>query len=333
MYFRVCLPTLRFMKMPVMRTFPVVVALFFFVAFLAPASSFAQKLDCSPCSYGFGSVPIKVSSRYSIKLTNPGRETLSITSKSVRGSAFSFGTFPLPVKIAPGKSVELPLIFTPTAEGYIVGVFTLVSNAPNSPLGIKVHGEGVHGSAPVASELTISPATLAFGSVAVGSTASLQATLTASKAAVTISSDHSTSSEFTIQGMTLPATLAAGKSLVVTIRFTPTASGTASAKAGFISNAVNTPAVAEVTGTGLAQSSHSVDLLWDAAAGGAVGYNLYRGTAEAGPFSQINSALNSSTTFTDSSVAAGATYYYVAAAVNAKGEESAYSNVAQAVIP
>jgi hypothetical protein len=320
------------MKMPVMRTFPVVVALFFFVAFLAPASSFAQELDCSPCSYGFGSVPIKVSSRYSIKLTNPGRETLSITSKSVRGSAFSFGTFPLPVKIAPGKSVELPLIFTPTAKGYIVGVFTLVSNAPNSPLGIRVHGEGVLGSA-VASELTISPSTLAFGSVAVGSAASLRATLTASKAAVTVSSDHSTSSEFRIQGMTLPATLAAGQSLVVTIRFTPTASGTASAKAGFISNAANTPAVAEVTGTGLAQSSHSVDLFWDAATGGAVGYNLYRGTAEAGPFSQINSALNSSTTFTDSSVAAGATYYYVAAAVNAKGEESAYSNVAQAVIP
>ena len=43
---------------------------------------------------------------------------------------------------------------------------------------------------------------------------SLQATLTATNAAVTISSDGSTSSEFAIVGLNLPVTLSAGQSIL-----------------------------------------------------------------------------------------------------------------------
>jgi fibronectin type 3 domain-containing protein len=60
---------------------------------------------------------------------------------------------------------------------------------------------------------------------------------------------------------------------------------------------------------------------------------VYRGTAQAGPFSEINTALDSTTNYTDYTVAAGTTYYYVTTEVNAQGEESAYSNEVQAVIP
>jgi fibronectin type 3 domain-containing protein len=47
----------------------------------------------------------------------------------------------------------------------------------------------------------------------------------------------------------------------------------------------------------------------------------------------INTSLDSSTNYTDYTVVAGDTYYYVATEVNSQGEESGYSNVAQAVIP
>ena len=110
-------------------------------------------------------------------------------------------------------------------------------------------------------------------------------------------------------------------------------SGTASAKAGFISNAKNSPTVEQLAGTGVAQDSHQVDLTWNQGDPNAVGYNIYRGSAQSGPFTQINNALDAATNYTDSNVVSGTTYYYVATEVNAQGEESAYSNVVKAVVP
>ena len=47
----------------------------------------------------------------------------------------------------------------------------------------------------------------------------------------------------------------------------------------------------------------------------------------------MNSALLSGTSYDDSGVQSGATYYYVSTAVDASNNESAYSNEASAVIP
>jgi len=181
--------------------------------------------------------------------------------------------------------------------------------------------------------LAVTPATLNFGNVTVGSSATLQGTLTASNSAVTVSSDQSTSSEFVIQGLTLPATIQAGQSLAFTIQFTPNASGGASGKAGFVSNALNSPTIEQLSGTGVAAGSHTVSLTWNPGDGNAVGYNVYRGTVSGGPYQEINTALDASTNYTDSTVVSGTTYYYVATEVNAAGQESAYSNVTKAVIP
>jgi len=249
---------------------------------------------------------------------------------SVQGSAFSFGEFPLPAHVKPGASVLLPVIFAPTVLGHTSGILTLISNATDSPLEMNVAGNGVANASP---QLGVSPATLNFGNVTVGSSATQQATLTATNGSVTISSDRSTSSEFAILGLNLPVTISAGQSLPVTIQFTPNTSGTGSGQAGFISNAEDSPTLEQLTGTGVAQGAHNVDLSWDPGDGNAVGYNVYRGTAKGGPYQQINTALDASTNYTDSTVVSGTTYYYVTTEVNAQGEQSAYSNVAKAVIP
>lgn len=326
MYFRVCRETQRFVKMRAMRYFPLIATLLFC---LASAPVWSQELHCQPCWHSFGKVEIGTSSSYSIQLSNTGNKTLRITSKSEQGPGFSFGKFSVPVNLKPGASIELPVIFTPTTKGYSVGVFELKSTAKDSLLFMYVTGVG---ETTASAQLGVSPSTLSFGNVAVGSSTSLQATLTASNAAVTISSDQSSSSEFAILGLTPPVTIPAGKSLSVTIQFTPNASGTASGKAGFTSNATDSPTIAQLTGTGVAPSSHTVDLSWDAGANNIVGYNVYRGTVQ-GTYQQINTALDSSTNYTDSTVVSGTTYYYVTTEVNAQGEESGYSNVAKAVIP
>ena len=87
-----------------------------------------------------------------------------------------------------------------------------------------------------------------------------------------------------------------------------------------------------MTGTGTADTAHTVDLTWNAASG-AAGYNIYRGTVSGGPYTTINSSLDGTTLYVDSTVLSGKTYYYVATTVNSESEESAYSNQTTAVIP
>jgi len=298
---------------------------------LVAVSASAQRLECSPCGFDFGDVATGTSISYLIQLTNTGSEAVTILSKSEQGAAFSFGNLTVPMTLASWVSVELPVIFSPTATGYTDASLTLTSNSANPTLTIDVSGTGTGGST-ASPKLKISPATLNFGKVAVGSNTSLQAKLTAANGAVTISSDRSTSSEFAIVGLKLPITIPAGKTIPVTVEFSPSSSGTDPAKVGFISNATDSPTVEPVTGTGTPQGSYSVSLSWGGVAS-AVGYNVLRGKAAAGPFHQINTALDSSTEFTDSTVAAGTTYYYVTTAVNSQGEQSSYSNVTEAVIP
>jgi fibronectin type 3 domain-containing protein len=87
-----------------------------------------------------------------------------------------------------------------------------------------------------------------------------------------------------------------------------------------------------MTGTGTGQTQHTVDLSWTASAD-AVGYNIYRGTVSDGPYTMINSSLDSTTAYADSTVVSGQTYYYVVTAVDSQSQESAYSNQTQAVVP
>jgi hypothetical protein len=85
--------------------------------------------------------------------------------------------------------------------------------------------------------------------------------------------------------------------------------------------------------TDTSSSSHSVSLTWTASTSSSViGYNLYRGTTSGGSYTKLNSSLVTTTNYTDTTVVAGQTYYYVASAVDSSAE-SAYSNQAQAVVP
>lgn len=80
---------------------------------------------------------------------------------------------------------------------------------------------------------------------------------------------------------------------------------------------------------GLAASGGNaqVSLSWSASVGAAT-YRVYRGTVTGGPYTQIAANLTA-TTYLDTTVSNGTTYYYVATAENAGGE-SGFSNQASA---
>jgi hypothetical protein len=88
-------------------------------------------------------------------------------------------------------------------------------------------------------------------------------------------------------------------------------------------------------GTCLMGNSHAVTVNWVVSTSSNVaGYNIYRGATSSPPYTKLNPTPVVGTTFTDSTVQAQQTYYYVATAVDTSGNESAYSSPpAQAVVP
>ncbi len=80
-------------------------------------------------------------------------------------------------------------------------------------------------------------------------------------------------------------------------------------------------------------TSHQVYLSWGASPSAVVGYRVYRGTVSGGPSAPNTTAPIPALDFTDTTVVAGTTYYYVVTAIDATGVESVYSNEVAAIIP
>jgi cellulose 1,4-beta-cellobiosidase len=81
------------------------------------------------------------------------------------------------------------------------------------------------------------------------------------------------------------------------------------------------PATAPATPTGLSATpgNAQVALSWSASSG-AAGYHVKRATTSGGPYTQI--AAPTSTSYTDTSVTNGTTYYYVVSALDSAGESA-----------
>jgi hypothetical protein len=284
-------------------------------------------LTAAAPSLSFGSVQVGNSQTLSETLTNSGGSSLTVTQANVTGTGFSVTGLTSPLTLTAGQSFTFGAVFAPTSAGSASGTIAVVSNASNPNFAISMLGSGA-----VAGQLTVSPGTLSFGSVVVGQSKSMTATLNATGSTVIVSSAATGTSEFALSGQSFPFSIAAGSSATITVTFTPRASGAASDSASFTSNAANSP-VDALTGNGTAPPQHSVDLTWNASTSGVTGYNVYRGGNSGGPYSQINSILDSASSYIDNTVVAGNTYFYVTTAVDGNGVESVNSNQVQAVIP
>lgn len=185
-----------------------------------------------------------------------------------------------------------------------------------------------------AGTLAVSPSTLTFRNVNVGSTASLTGTLSATNADVVVSSASWSGSGYAVSGITFPATITAGKAVNYTVTFAPPGAGVSSGSISFLSDASNSPTKQALSGEGTSSAPvHSVALSWNPSTSTVIGYNLYRGTQSGGPYSKLNTSLLAVTSYTDLNVQSGSIYYYVSTAVDSSNLESAYSNEASTAIP
>ena len=77
-----------------------------------------------------------------------------------------------------------------------------------------------------------------------------------------------------------------------------------------------------------------VNLEWDAnSEPDLAGYNLYRSNQSGSGYVRLNGSLITGTSYTDSDIQEGRTYYYVCTAVNDADLESSFSNEASKTIP
>jgi len=96
---------------------------------------------------------------------------------------------------------------------------------------------------------------------------------------------------------------------------------------------ISTASVGSINFTATPQVTHTVALSWNASTSTVSGYNVYRSIVSGSSYVKINPSLNTGLSLTDATVQNGITYYYVTTAVDASGNESAFSNEAPAVIP
>lgn len=280
-----------------------------------------QDLTATPSSLSFGQVSVGTSATSSVVVSNPHSWSETISNLRIIGTGFSVSGPTTPVTLAGGQSVTLKISFSPQTAGVDAASVFLSGVGLSIPLS---------GTGTTIGQLSIAPGTLAFGNVDVGTSTTQPSTMTASGGNVTVSSATSSNSQFSIAGVSLPVTINAGQSVSFDVVFAPTQSGSDSATLSFASNASNQSSES-LSGTGVL-AQYSVNLSWNASSSPVVGYNVYRGI-KLGTYSKINPTLDANTSYTDSTVSSGVTYYYAATSVNSSGQESGYSTPVQVAVP
>jgi hypothetical protein len=211
-------------------------------------------LTVAPASIAFGAVVAGSSSTAQpVTATNTGNALLTFSGIVLSGtSAAQFSqTTNCGGTLAVGASCTTTVLFTPTAVATATASLSFASNASNGTQTVALGGTGTAGPAPI---LTVTPASLAFGSVAAGFSSGAQrvtatntgtATLTFSGISVT----GPEASQFITTALTCGSTLAAGASCMTNVVFTPNTVGTDTASLSFASDASNGTQTVALSGT------------------------------------------------------------------------------------
>jgi hypothetical protein len=185
--------------------------------------------------------------------------------------------------------------------------------------------------------LSVNTSSVAFGPVSLNSVAAQSVmVMSTGTEPVTVSVTTVTGNGFSVAGDSLPMTLNPNESAALTVQFDPTTIGTASGSLTIVSTSSTNPlTVVNLSGTG-ATGSYSVDLTWDApisTSDPVAGYNIYRAVSGSSMYQLQNPSVNSSTSYTDTTVVDNTSYTYFIESVDAEGNQSVPSNPFTVSIP
>lgn len=297
-----------------------------FASILPQSKADTLLLTSNPTSLQFGNVQVGASLTLTAALRNVGTSSLTVSNENTIGSGFVLSGLELPLSLNPGQSFTFQVTFMPQSPGLTDGSIQL-TGTEGSSLSIPLTGTGKP-----AGELVNYPVNVDFGIVPVGKSSERRGVLTARGASITVYAVRSNNLDFTASGLSFPFTINPGEVVPYRLTFSPQRAGEAAGQLSFGSNAVDSGSVQSMAGDGTAPETYTVYLAWQPSQSQVIGYNVYRGLQSGGPYSIINS-LDPNTSYIDNSVDSGITYYYVTTAVNSSGQESVYSNQAEASIP
>jgi hypothetical protein len=205
------------------------------------------QLEASLAAVSFGNVATGSNATQQVVLTNTGNAAVQISKIAATGTGFSASGITTPVTLNPATSATLNVVFAPSTAASATGSVTVTSNANGSPLSIPLNGTGVQAG------LNVSPTNFSFGSVVDGQTRSQTFTIAnTGTASLTISQLAVTGAGYSVSGLAMPKTLAAGTTTTFNAVFAPTTAGSLSGSVAISSNAPKSPATVSLSGTGVA---------------------------------------------------------------------------------
>lgn len=295
---------------------------------VAPAQ---PEVAVAPASLAFGNVAVGTKSIAELSIKNTGTAGLSISSLTTTGKGFTVIGPSTSAEIAPDASINVQVILAPTHTGSDTGTVLITTNASASPVVIPLTGSAIAAS-PI---LKVSTTSISFGTVLLGALGSQTLTITNSGTANLVISQFTIGgAAFHVAGITTPATIAAGQSANLTVNFAPILAVLMNGSLVISSNSSGAASeTISLTGSGVNVGALSVKLSWSPSVSASViGYNIYRSTVSGGPYSLVSGPI-AGTSFTDTNVTAGQTYYYVLTSVGSNGVESAFSGQAAVTVP
>jgi hypothetical protein len=210
--------------------------------------SSASSLVLGQNSLNFGTVLVGANAALSVQITNSGAASATFTVVTATGD-YAPATSSCPPSggtLAPGATCSVQVLFTPTLAGTRTGTLAIATSTSTLPLTIPLTGVGVQ------SHLQIAPVTLSFGSIAVGSSASLSFTLVNTGSAPITGIALSVTGDYTVFAPCGVTALAPGGSCSVTIAFAPAAAGARAGTLAIASSDPTSPASVPLTGNGVA---------------------------------------------------------------------------------
>lgn len=284
-----------------------------------------------PSTVDFKNVVVGQKNTQTLQISNAGKETLEITQIQVSGKGFSLASNKFPISLQSGQGQNISLVFAPSVAGSVSGSLLVLSNDPHSPDTVPVAGTA---EMPVA-QLQANPGSISFGNEPVQTTASKNVTLTnTGNVNVTVNGITVNGAGFGFADLTPGFSLAPQQQVTFQVWFKPQSTGAVNGTLSLISSNLSSPVSMALSGDGTGTASaHKVTLDWNASTSAVSGYNVYRGGATGGPYARVSPSQVGGLSYADSSVNAGATYYYVVTAVDNAGTESSYSNEVSAAIP
>jgi Glycosyl hydrolases family 39/Abnormal spindle-like microcephaly-assoc'd, ASPM-SPD-2-Hydin len=217
-----------------------------------PGVSAFAAVSASPTSISWAFVPVgNTGGQKVVTLTNSNTTAISISSIGLTGANptdFKISSKTCLVSLAASSSCTVNVVFAPTMTGTRAATLSFNDTGSGSPQTVALSGLGTVGA-------SVSPTSLAFGSIKLGSSSAAGSTAlkNVSAAAISISKIAITGTnlaDFTISSNTCGPSLAVAASCSVSVIFKPSAAGTRSAALTFTDSATNSPQTVPLSGSG-----------------------------------------------------------------------------------